>query len=63
MLVPQRASCGEVDGLARRMPVVATAPLFMQGVIGIESYSADRCLAPRRPILDEDPFFVYRLRR
>lgn len=61
VLVPQHASCREVEALARRMPVVVTAPLFTQGLIGVESYSAARCLAGRRPLLDADPFFVYRL--
>jgi hypothetical protein len=60
-LVPQRASCGQVEGLARRVPVVVTPVVFSRGLIGIESYSTPRCLAAQRPVLDRDPFLVYRL--
>jgi hypothetical protein len=61
VLVPQHASCREVDRLARRMPIVVTIPLFFHGTLGVESYTAARCLARYRPLLDRDPFFVYRL--
>lgn len=60
-LVPQRASCPEVEAIARRMPVVVTTGLFFQGTLGVEGYTAPRCLARFRPVLDADPFFVYRL--
>ena len=62
VLVPQHASCPEVERIARRMPVVVTHPLFFGGTLGVEGYSAHRCLARHRPVLDRDPFYVYRLR-
>jgi hypothetical protein len=62
VLVPQHASCPEVERIARRMPVVVTHPLFFGGTLGVEGYSARRCLARHRPVLDRDPFYVYRLR-
>jgi hypothetical protein len=61
VLVPQHASCREVERLARRMPIVVTHPLFFRGTLGVEGYSAHRCLARHRPVLDRDPFYVYRL--
>ena len=61
VLVGQRATCSEVERLAHRMPVVVTRPIFAQGLLGVEGYSAYRCLARRRPVLDRDPYFVYRL--
>jgi hypothetical protein len=61
-LVPQWASCREVKAIARRMPVVVTVPLFFEGTLGVEGYSGARCLANEKPILDRDPFYVYRLR-
>ena len=39
VLVPQFASCAEVDRLARRMPIVATIPLYFHGTLGVESYT------------------------
>ena len=62
VLVPQHASCAEVERIARRMPVVVTHPLFFGGTLGVEGYSGHRCLARHRPVLDRDPFYVYRLR-
>ncbi|HYP48380.1 MAG TPA: hypothetical protein VEQ61_07045, partial [Thermoleophilaceae bacterium] len=61
VLVPQRASCAEVERLARRMPVVVTPEVFARGFLGLESYTAPGCLARHTPVLDRDPFFVYRL--
>jgi hypothetical protein len=63
VLVPQRASCAEVERLARRMPVVVTPQRFAQGFLGLEPYTAPRCLARHEPVLDRDPFYVYRLPR
>ena len=62
VLVPQHASCAEVERIARRMPVVVTHPLFFGGTLGVEGYSGHRCLARHRPVLARDPFYVYRLR-
>jgi hypothetical protein len=61
VLLPQHASCREVERLARRMPIVVTAPIFFHGTLGVESYTGENCLARHRPVLDRDPFFVYRL--
>jgi hypothetical protein len=61
MLLPQRASCREVERIARRMPVVVTHPVFLKGFQGVESYSGYRCLSRHAPALDRDPFYVYRL--
>ncbi len=63
VLVPRRAACAEVYRQATRMPVVVTDPLFFKGTLGLGSYSAPRCLAGRDPVLDREPFFVYRLGR
>jgi hypothetical protein len=43
------------------MPVVATHPLFFQGTLGVEPYTGRRCLQRHRPVLNRDPFYVYRL--
>jgi hypothetical protein len=61
VLVPQHASCREVDRLARKMPIVATVPLYFHGTLGVEGYTGQRCLARHRPVLDRDLFYVYRL--
>jgi hypothetical protein len=61
VLLPQHASCREVERFARRMPIVVTAPIFFHGTLGVESYTGEDCLARHRPVLDRDPFFVYRL--
>ena len=53
--MPQHASCREVDRLARRMPIVATIPLYFHGTLGVEGYTGQRCLARYRPVLDRDP--------
>jgi hypothetical protein len=62
-LVPQWASCDEVKEIARRMPVVVTVPLFFEGTLGVEGYSGARCLADEKPIVDLEPFYVYKLAR
>jgi hypothetical protein len=61
VLIPQRATCAQVDAYARRMPVVATHPLFFQGTLGVEPYTGRRCLQRHEPVLNRDPFYVYRL--
>lgn len=61
VLVGQRAPCSELERLARRMPVVVTRPAFAKGLLGVEGYSAFACLSRHRPLVDLDPFFVYRL--
>ena len=61
VLVPQFASCAEVDRIARRMPIVATIPLYFHGTLGVESYTGQRCLARYRPVVKRFPFSVYRL--
>jgi hypothetical protein len=62
VLVPQHASCAEIEDMARRMPVVITHPLFLRGTLGVESYTGFRCLRRHhRPLLGLDPYYVYRL--
>jgi hypothetical protein len=61
VLVPQYASCREVAALARRMPIVATVPLYFHGTLGVEPYTGERCLKRYRPVLRRFPFTVYRL--
>ena len=61
VLVPQFASCGEVERMARRMPVVVTIPLYFHGTLGVENYTGQRCLARYRPVVRRFPFSVYRL--
>jgi hypothetical protein len=61
VLVPQHASCAEVEDMARRMPVVITHPLFLRGTLGVEGYTGFRCLRRHRPLLALDPYYVYRL--
>jgi hypothetical protein len=61
-LVPQRSRCPAVEALARRSFVVATPPSFFQGVLGLEPYTGEHCLARHRPVLTTGLFRVYRLR-
>jgi hypothetical protein len=61
VLVEQRTPCAELERVARRMPVVVTRPAFADGLLGVEDYSAYSCLSRHRPLVDRDPFFVYRL--
>jgi hypothetical protein len=60
-LVPQYATCREVERIARRKPVVVTHPVFLRGFQGVEPYTAYRCLRRHRPVLSLDPYYVYRL--
>jgi hypothetical protein len=60
-LVPQRASCRELEGLARQMPVVVTPPAFFRGLLGLVPYSAPRCFARHRPVFKRGAYSVYRL--
>jgi len=61
-LVPRRSRCAAVETLARRSFVVATPPSFFQGLLGLEPYTGERCLARHRPVLTTGLFRVYRLR-
>jgi hypothetical protein len=60
-LVPQRSPCPSVEATARRSLVVATPPSFFQGLLGLEPYTGERCLARRRPVLTAGLFRVYDL--
>ncbi|HEV8153667.1 MAG TPA: hypothetical protein VGP78_12060 [Solirubrobacteraceae bacterium] len=60
-LVSQRSPCPSVEATARRSLVVATPPSFFQGLLGLEPYTGERCLARRRPVLTAGLFRVYDL--
>jgi hypothetical protein len=65
-LVPPRARCQAVARLASRIPVVVTDPNFFGGLLlGVNPYSAPRCLAGRRPAYGNrnSVYRVYRLTR
>jgi hypothetical protein len=61
VLVPQYASCRQVERIARRMPILVTHPVFLRGFQGVEPYTGYRCLRRHRPVLSIDPYYVYRL--
>jgi hypothetical protein len=58
-LVAPFAPCSHVRAVARRAPVVVTDPAFLYKFIGVQPYSAQRCLAGRRPDYRDVAFRVY----
>jgi hypothetical protein len=53
------ARCSTVRAVAHNAPVVVTDPAFLYKFIGVQPYSAQRCLAKRRPDYRDVAFRVY----
>ena len=61
VLVPQHASCREVERLARQMPVVVTPPALLPRHARRRGLHGAPLPRRARPVLNRDPFYVYRL--
>jgi hypothetical protein len=61
-LVPANQPCRELARDARTGPLVVSNPDWFRGIIGLNEYSAPRCMAAHRPVFVHGDHAVYRLR-
>jgi hypothetical protein len=58
-LIPQRATCSDVQRRARRGPVLMIDPTWFEGILGLVSYETGRCLEGRPVAFREGSYAVY----